>query len=106
LSEGGSSMVRSIIAEIDPWGGADGSTVGATACTLDGGMTTPRSALTACSVGWSCCGCGSSHAGCDSGCAASFPASGGASTTSLDFLISAHPASRMDVLASAASTVA
>jgi hypothetical protein len=83
-----------------PLGWADISTVGATAYTLDGGTTTPRSASTAYSVGWSCYGCGSSRVGRDSGCAASFPLSGGASTTSLDSLTSARPVSWTDVLAS------
>jgi hypothetical protein len=51
LSEGGSSTVRSITAGIDPWGRADVSTDGGTACTLDGGTTTPHFASIACSAG-------------------------------------------------------
>jgi hypothetical protein len=42
LSKGRSSMVRSITAEVDPWGRAGLSSVGATACTLGGSTTTPR----------------------------------------------------------------
>jgi hypothetical protein len=101
-------MVRSITTGVDPWGRASLLSIGTTACTLGVGMTTPYSASDACSFGWSYCGCGrgSSRTGCGSGCSASFPTSGGASTTSLDSSTSAHPTSWTDVSASMASMVA
>jgi hypothetical protein len=92
--------VRSIRAGVNPCGEASASTVDTTACTIGSGTTAPHSASTAGSVSRSYCGCGSF------GCAASCPTSGGASTTSFNFLASTHPVSQTDVSAPIASMVA